>query len=150
MSLGSGNWIVVSYLRASGLPVIIATTAQYLANTSARALTTDQVNAAGALFALTDGATINWDMASGFNASVTLGGNRTLANPTNPIVGRCGAIVVTQDGTGNRTLAYGTNWEAAGGTFPALSTAAGAKDVIFYWIQSSTSIIITGILKALA
>ena len=149
ISLGSGNWIVVAYLRASGLPVIIATTAQYLANTAGRALTTDQVNAAGALFGLTDGATINWDMASGFNASVTLGGNRTLANPTNTIVGRTGAIVVTQDGTGSRTLAYGTNWEAAGGVFPVLSTAAGAKDVIFYWIQSSTSIIITGILKGL-
>jgi hypothetical protein len=80
VSLGSGNWIVVAYIRASGLPVVIATTAQYLANTAARALTTDQVNAAGALFALTDGAAINWDMASGFNASVTLAGNRTLAN----------------------------------------------------------------------
>lgn len=126
------------------------TTAEYLANTADKALSTDQVNAAGALFGLTDGATINWDMASGFNASVTLAGNRTLANPTNTIVGRTGAIVVTQDGTGTRTLAYGTSWEAAGGVFPVLSTAAGSKDVLFYWIQSSTSVIITGILKALA
>jgi hypothetical protein len=141
-------------MRSTGLGLGTAsvlaetTTAEYLANTSARALSTDKVNAAGALFGLTDGANIAWDMASGFNASVTLGGNRTLSNPTNTIVGRTGAIVVTQDGTGTRTLAYGTNWEAAGGSFPVLSTAASSKDVIFYWIQSSTSIIITGILKA--
>lgn len=137
-------------ITPSNLTAKEATTAQYLANTADFILTTDQANAAGALFGLTDGATINWDMASGFNASVTLGGNRTLANPTNTIVGRTGAIVVTQDGTGGRTLAYGTNWEAAGAVMPVLSTAIGAKDVIFYWIQSSTSIIITGILKAVA
>jgi hypothetical protein len=129
----------------------IATTAQFRNNTASLLLTTDQVNAAGALFALTDATTIAWDMNSGWNASVTLAGNRTLGNPTNPIVGRTGAIVVTQDGTGSRTLAYGSNWEAAGGVFPVLTTgAANAKDIIFYWVQSATSIIITGILKAVA
>ena len=127
-----------------------ATTAEFLANTSNLILTTDQANAAGAIFGLTDGASIAWDMASGFNASVTLGGNRTLSNPTNTIVGRSGAIVVTQDGTGSRTLAYGTSWEFAGGVAVVLTTTAGAKDTLFYWIQSSTSIIITGIKKALS
>jgi hypothetical protein len=126
------------------------TTAEYLANTADRALSTDQVWASGALTALTDAATIAVDMSLGINFSVTLGGNRTLGNPTNTKVGQAGAIVVTQDGTGSRTLAYGTNWEAAGGTFPTLSTAASAKDIITYWVQSSTSIVITGILKAVA
>ena len=137
-------------ITTTTLAVNLATTAQYLANTSGLVLSTDQVAASGALFPLTDGASIAWDMALGFNASVTLGGNRTLANPTNTIAGRTGAIVVTQDGTGSRTLAYGTSWEAAGGVFPVLYTAVGAKDIISYWVQSSTSIIITGILKAVA
>jgi hypothetical protein len=129
----------------------IGTTAQYLANTpTQKTLTNDQVNASGAFFGLTDGATIAWNMSSGFNASVTLGGNRTLANPTNTIVGRSGAIRVTQDGTGSRTLSFGTNWEAPNATLPTLSTAPGAVDYVYYHIFSSTSIIITGILKAVS
>ena len=127
-----------------------ATTAEYLANTSGLLLSTDKVMASGAYFGLTSGTTIAWDMASGFNASVTLAHAATLSNPTNTIVGRGGSIVVTQDGTGSRTLASGTNWEAAGGSFPTLSTAAGTKDVLTYFVQSSTSIIITGIMKAVA
>jgi hypothetical protein len=126
-----------------------ATTAQYLANTSGLLLSTDQINASGAYLGLTDGANIAWDMALGFNASFTIGGNRTLDNPTNPIVGRAGIIKVTQS-TGSHTLAYGTNWEAEGGSFPVLSTAAGAKDIISYFVDTSTSIIITGIRKAMA
>lgn len=127
-----------------------ATTANYLANTADRLLTTDQVWASGALTALTDGATITPDFSLGFNFSVTLAGNRTLANPTNTKVGQTGCIVVTQDATGSRTLAYGTNWEFAGGTAVVLTTTANAKDILYYWVQSSTSIIITGIQKALA
>jgi hypothetical protein len=40
------------------------------------------------------------------NFSVTLGGNRTLANPSNQTAGQSGTIVMTQDGTGSRTLAF--------------------------------------------
>jgi hypothetical protein len=126
-----------------------ATTAQYRNNTADRLLSTDQVNAAGAFFGLTDGTNIAWDMNSGWNASVTLGGNRTLSNPTNPIVGRTGMIKVTQ-GAGGQTLAYGTNWEFASATAVVLSTGAGAVDYIYYIVSSVTSIVITGISKAVA
>lgn len=134
-------------ITPSNLAAAEATTAQYLNNTAGRILVTDQVNAAGALFGLTDGTTVNWDMAQGFNASWTIAGNRTLANPTNTIVGRTGALVITTSGA-NRTITFGSSWEAAGGTFPVPSTTTGQKDVLFYWIQSSTSIVITGYLKA--
>lgn len=131
--------------------VELATTAEYQTGTdTSRALVVDQVWSSGALTALTDGTNIAVDMSTGFNFSVTLGGNRTLSNPTNTKVGQTGAIVVTQDGTGSRTLAYGTNWEFAGGTAVVLSTTASAKDILYYWVQSSTSIIITGIQKALS
>jgi hypothetical protein len=128
-----------------------ATTAEYQTGTdTARSLVVDQVWASGALTGLTDAATIAVDMATGFNFSVTLGGNRTLGNPSNTKVGQTGAFVITQDGAGTRTLAYGTNYEFAGGSAFVLSTAIGAKDVLFYWVQSSTSIVMTGILKAVA
>ena len=94
----------------------------------------------GTISALTDGATITPDFAAGNNFSVTLGGNRTLANPTNLTAGQSGVIVVTQDGTGGRTLAFGGNWKFPGGTAPTLTTTAAAVDVIAYYVESSSRI----------
>ena len=92
---------------------------------------------------LTDGATITPDFEANQNFTVTLGGNRTLANPSNVTsdkVGQVGSIFVVQDGTGSRTLSFGSNWEFIGGTAPTLSTAASAIDRIDYIVRSTTSI----------
>ena len=80
--------------------------------------------------ALTDGATINTDAALSNLFTVTLGGNRTLANPTNLVAGRTYIWAVTQDATGGRTLAYGSAFKWAGGAAPTLTTAADAVDLI--------------------
>ena len=90
--------------------------------------------------ALTDAATITPDLATSCNFSVTLAGNRTLANPSNITAGQSGSIFVTQDGTGSRTLAFGSYWDFAGGTAPTLTTTASAVDRIDYIVRSSTSI----------
>lgn len=94
----------------------------------------------GAISALTDGATITPDFAVANNFSVTLGGNRTLANPTNLTAGQSGAIWITQDGTGSRTLSYGSYWDFTGGTAPTLTTTASARDCLVYAVQSTTQI----------
>lgn len=94
----------------------------------------------GAISALTDGTTITPDFAVANNFSVTLGGNRTLANPTNLTAGQSGIIVITQDGTGSRTLAFGSYWKFANGTAPTLTTTASAVDVLAYYVESSTRI----------
>ena len=94
----------------------------------------------GSITALTDGATITPDFAVANNFSVTLGGNRTLANPSNLTAGQSGSIFVSQDGTGSRTLAYGSSWDFAGGTAPTLSTAASAVDRIDYVVRTTSSI----------
>lgn len=118
--------------------LVIGTDVQaYSANT---ALNTSQ--------ALTDGATIAWDVSGGALGTVTLGGNRTLANPTNLQAGASYAIKVTQDGAGNRTLAYGSAYKWAGGVAPVLSTAAGAVDVLTF-ISDGTNLY-GSILKAFA
>ncbi len=93
----------------------------------AKYLTAKAIRDAMAFVPLTDAATIAVDMGAGFNFSVTLGGNRTLGAPTNSIAGQSGLILVTQDGTGSRTLSYNTAWKFAGGT-PTASTAAGTVD----------------------
>lgn len=94
----------------------------------------------GEITVLSDGATITPDFANSNNFSVTLGGNRTLANPTNLVAGQSGCIWITQDGTGSRTLAYGSQWDFAGGIAPTLSISANAVDCLVYAVQSSTRI----------
>ena len=70
---------------------------------------------------LTDAATIAVDMSTSCNFTVTLGGNRTLSNPTGMVTGQTGSIFIVQDGTGGRTLAYSSNWDFPNGTAPTLS-----------------------------
>jgi len=94
----------------------------------------------GTITALTDGTNISVNLASSNNFSVTLGGNRTLDNPSNIVAGQSGSIFLTQDGTGSRSLAYGSYYDFAGGTAPTLSTSSGAVDRIDYIVRSSTSI----------
>jgi len=89
---------------------------------------------------LTDAATITPDFGANQNFTVTLGGNRTLANPTNIVVGQTGSIFVVQDGTGSRTLSFGTYYDFAGGTAPTISTTAAAVDRIDYIVRTATSI----------
>lgn len=94
----------------------------------------------GTVSALSDGATITPNFATANNFSVTLGGNRTLANPTNLTAGQSGAIAITQDGTGSRTLAFGSYWKFASGTAPTLTTTASKVDVLVYYVESTTRI----------
>ncbi len=94
----------------------------------------------GSISTLTDGATITPDFALANNYTVTLGGNRTLANPTNLTAGQSGSIFVVQDGTGSRTLAYGSFWDFIGGTAPTLTTTANAVDRIDYVVRTTGSI----------
>ncbi len=94
----------------------------------------------GSITALTDGANIATNLLLNNFFSVTLAGNRTLDNPTNIVAGQSGCIFITQDATGSRTLAYGTQWDFAGGTAPALSTAANSVDRLDYVVRTATSI----------
>jgi len=89
---------------------------------------------------LTDGATITPNLNDSNNYVVVLGGNRTIANPTNITAGQSGSIFITQDGTGSRTAAWGSYWDWIGGSAPTLSTGANETDRIDYIVRSSTSI----------
>ena len=92
------------------------------------------------IVSLTDGANISVDFNSGQNFHLTLGGNRTLDNPTNCVAGQVGSIFIVHDGTGSRTLAYGTSWEFIGGTAPTLTTDADAVDRLDYIVRTSTAV----------
>jgi hypothetical protein len=78
---------------------------------------------------LTDAATIATDASLSNHFRVTLGGNRTLGAPTNPVDGQKAMWEFIQDGTGSRTIslnavfAFGTDISSV-----TLTTTAGARD----------------------
>jgi len=86
---------------------------------------------------LTDGATINWDASTQDVCKVTLGGNRTLAAPTNNTTGQFISILVIQDGTGSRTLTWNAVFEFAADTAPTLTTTASKGDVFVFRYNGS-------------
>lgn len=79
---------------------------------------------------LTDAANIATDAALSNYFRVTLGGNRTLSNPTNPRDGQTIEWHIRQDGTGSRTLAYGSAFRWPDDAAPTLSTGVNRLDVI--------------------
>ena len=96
--------------------------------------------AAANVTALSDGSTITIDMATACHHSVTLGGNRTFAAPSNQVIGQSGSIFITQDGSGSRTASFNSAFKFVGGTAPTLTTTAAAVDRIDYVILSSNVI----------
>lgn len=141
-AIGSGtfaDWSIA--LSGQALTTIpFANAADVRAGTDAvKALTTKAVMDAAASVALTDAATITPDFSAGMNFHVTLGGNRTLANPINQIAGQSGRFRITQDATGSRTLSFGSNWKFPGGA-PALSTIANSVDVFGYFVHANGTI----------
>ena len=94
----------------------------------------------GEITSYSGGGTITLNMNDSNNFSSTLTGNRTLANPSNLTVGQSGSIFITQDGTGSRTLAFGSYWDFSEGTAPTLSTSSSAVDRIDYIVRTTSSI----------
>ena len=100
-------------------------------------------NAAAEIVPLTDGVSITPNFSNGNNFEVTLGGNRTLNNPTGVTTGQSGVIFVKQDSSGSRTLGVQTHWQFAGGTAPTFTTTANAVDVIGYVVYGPYNIACT-------
>jgi hypothetical protein len=129
----AGAWTPTFITRALISDYGTATAAEIQAGTDTTKVVAPAYLATSAIFqSLTDAATIAWNIATGYNAKVTLGGNRTLGAPTNYQEGLGGVLKVTQDGTGSRTLAYNACWDFGALGAPTLSTAAGTEDAIFY------------------
>lgn len=87
---------------------------------------------------VTDGATLTLDCSLGNSFVVTLGGNRTVAAPTNPRDGQTIVFKIIQDGTGSRTLTWNATFNWPGGTAPTLSTAASSVDIVSAWYDGTS------------
>ena len=136
---GSNQFGVVGERNAPSLGVALLAQA----NVFTRAQTVTPV-------ALTDAATIATDASLSNTFTVTLGGNRTLGNPTNLVDGGIYNWYIKQDGTGSRTLAYASYFTWPGGTEPTLSTAAASIDLIVGQYIQAHNIIACNCLKGFA
>ena len=98
---------------------------------------------------LTDGATIDWNMATQSVAKVTLAGNRTLNAPTNGSTGQFCSLLIIQDGTGSRTLTWNAVFEFTTDTAPTLTTTAGLADLFTFryngtkWLEVGRNLTLT-------
>lgn len=86
--------------------------------------------------ALTDGANIATNSDNGDLFTVTLGGNRTMDNPTGtPTDGQQIMYRIAQDGTGSRTISWGSAFRGSTDLpLPTLTTTASKTDYVgFQW-----------------
>jgi hypothetical protein len=100
---------------------------------------------AGSVTTLTDSATIAWPANQGYSYQVTLGGSRTMVNPSDMTIGATYTITVIQDSTGSRSLTWGSAYKFPAATFvaenptsdaavpPTLSTRAGSRTILTFW-----------------
>jgi hypothetical protein len=152
---GTGFW----YWTVSGLPnglgfsfflpsspstvdlaALVSTPATPLSNYAALAGATFTGAVVPAVAALVDGATIAVNAAVANVFYVTLGGNRTMANPTNPSDGQVLKFRVFQPSSGGPyTLSWGGAYDFGAAGAPTLSTAASKGDEIGfeYWASKS-------------
>lgn len=143
-SVDAGDWYIALADNAGGTQagvgtswavvehnLVAATAAEIQAGTAGRVVAPDKLIASAVFQTLTDAATIAWDMAAGYNAKVTLGGNRTQGTPTNPKEGITYTLLLIQDGTGSRTWTPAASMKFGSAGNPTLSTAAGKKDMVF-------------------
>src|SRR6478672_1720549 len=89
------------------------------------ATTVEQAAVAPAVVGLTDAATIAVDASLGNDFRVTIAGNRTIANPSNPTDGQKVVLHVTQGAAGSFALSWGSAFQFSDGLPPpVLSTQA--------------------------
>src|SRR6266705_865623 len=122
---------------------IMPTANSYWANTAGLVVTTDKLNAVGVYTVLTDAASIVLDHALGLNFSVTIGASRTLAFPSNPVIGRSGTLLVRQNGTGGFALSYAANILFDTDTAPVIGVGANKYTLLCRHYIDATHLLIT-------
>ncbi|SER95203.1 hypothetical protein SAMN05216188_11851 [Lentzea xinjiangensis] len=118
----------VTPVEGSGTPIVTSVDGVSPSSTGAVVLNAKRQKAP---VTLADAATINTDASLADLFRVTLGGNRTLANPSNPVDGQMLRWEIVQDGTGGRTLTPGSKF-VLGTDMPSLvlTSTAGKKDIL--------------------
>ena len=96
--------------------------------------------------ALTDASTITVNAALGNDFRVTLGGDRTMGAPSNPVDGQDITFLVTQPSSGGPyTLSWNSAYDFGAAGEPTLSTTASDSDLIgFKYVAAKTKWVCLG------
>ena len=138
---GDGTDTVMMFDGTQDVPIatqLAATPAEFRAETAGRTLTPTAVWDAAQEVVLADTDPITPDLSAGINFTVTLGGNRTLAAPSNPKSGQTGRLVI--DNSGGHTLSFSSVYRGPGLAVPDLGPGV---HVLYFDVQSGTSIFIS-------
>jgi hypothetical protein len=120
------------------LTVTASSAAQVRTGTSTSvAVTPGALADAAGFITLTDASTVAWDASTGFNASVTLGGNRIIGAPTNLKDGVTYTLNLVQDATGSRVPTWNSIWDFGAVGTPVLQTTASKTDKVVAQYNSS-------------
>ena len=129
------NYLDITTLGASEASKVLTANASGIV-TFNKAITEETV-------ALTSGTGVTLDISQGSVFTITLAhniGTFTWSNPASGTDVSAFVLKVTQDGTGNRTIAFPASVDFAGGTAPTLSTGAGDVDVfVFFTVNAGTT-----------
>ena len=98
---------------------------------------------------LTEASPVVWNMLTGYNATITLNGNRTLSI-TNIANGMSGCLIVKQN-AGGCTLTLPTGSKLLGATALTFTSAAGSVDILtftydgtnYWWSQGANYLTVT-------
>ena len=156
LKIGSGNQVdILGTAETLATFVDDGAVSLYHNNSVKIATTATGIQITGTALATTDTDTSNTggvtlDFETNQNFILTFTGNVTLDNPTTEAIGQSGIIICIQDGTGSRTLSLGTDYETAAAAGITLSTAANSVDIIPYFVQSASNILLGAVQTAFA
>jgi len=86
----------------------------------------------------------SWDCAAGGVAELTITGTGdSLRSPTNLKAGRLVDVTIIQDGTGSRTLLWGSAFKWPGAVAPTLTSTAAARDKFLFRLTATTAELVT-------
>ena len=96
---------------------------------------------------ISSASTITPDWNDGNTQTVELtSASTTIADPSNIKVGATYILILKQDGTGSRTVSFGSKYKFSGGNPPTLTTGANKADVITLVAYSANILMCTSVL----
>lgn len=132
-NLTASRAVVSDATGKAAVSVTTLTELSYVSGATSNIQTQLNTLLAKSFISLTDGATVTWNFATGFNAQFTIGGNRniTISNMSD---GDYGTLFITQDGTGSRNITFPAGSKLLDGigtgTTVDLTNTAGAIDIL--------------------
>lgn len=138
----AGSAAVGILIGASGSVTVQAPTSGNALTVTGNAFTTTSAVVAAAT------TTINCQTSNVFR--VSMGANITTLTVSNPQDGQTINMRFKQDGSGSRTIAWPASFKWAGGSAPALSTAASAEDFVAAQYDATDATWAASMLKSLA